>query len=155
MNNAVIRYEKSFKAMFAPSLLDNLHAEDVALFVELESTLQLTETDMTIFFRCLANVAKNQAVDDTDDFLMPVAESFYEPKELVGETLDQWRIWFAKYLRRLNQTDTEDDERKARMNQVNPKYVLRNYMAQLAIDKAENGDSSLINELYELLCLSR
>ena len=37
------------------------------------------------------------------------------------------------------------------MDKVNPKYVLRNYMAQMAIDKADLGDYTLINELYELL----
>ena len=37
------------------------------------------------------------------------------------------------------------------MDLVNPKYVLRNWMAQLAIDKAEKGDFSLVNELHELL----
>ena len=37
------------------------------------------------------------------------------------------------------------------MNSVNPKYVLRNYLAQLAIDKAEKGDNSLVKELLDLL----
>ena len=37
------------------------------------------------------------------------------------------------------------------MNSVNPKYVLRNYLAQLAIDKAEAGDNSMVGELLELL----
>ena len=37
------------------------------------------------------------------------------------------------------------------MRLANPKYVLRNWMAQLAIDAAEKGDYSVANELYELL----
>ena len=37
------------------------------------------------------------------------------------------------------------------MNSVNPKYVLRNYMAQLAIDAADRGDYSLIDELFNVL----
>lgn len=37
------------------------------------------------------------------------------------------------------------------MNAVNPKYVLRNYMAQMAIDAADQGDYSVIDELYNLL----
>ena len=37
------------------------------------------------------------------------------------------------------------------MDSTNPKYVLRNYMAQLAIDAANNEDYSILEELYELL----
>jgi len=44
-----------------------------------------------------------------------------------------------------------DEHRKVYMNKVNPKYVLRNYMAQLAIDAANKDDFSIIKELHELL----
>ena len=37
------------------------------------------------------------------------------------------------------------------MNAVNPKYVFRNYMAQLCIDDADKGDYSLLNNLFEML----
>jgi uncharacterized protein YdiU (UPF0061 family) len=42
-------------------------------------------------------------------------------------------------------------DRKERMNAVNPKYVLRNYMSQLAIDDANKGNYKLIDELFQVL----
>ena len=44
-----------------------------------------------------------------------------------------------------------EHERRAGMQSVNPKYVLRNYLAQLAIDRAEQNDYGLVNELLEVL----
>lgn len=46
-------------------------------------------------------------------------------------------IWLTAYSERLRQDDQSDEIRTSRMNKVNPKYVLRNYLAQLAIEKAE------------------
>lgn len=48
-------------------------------------------------------------------------------------------------------SDKKTSERKARMNLVNPKYILRNYLAQNAIEAAQNGDYSKVNELHEVL----
>jgi uncharacterized protein YdiU (UPF0061 family) len=65
--------------------------------------------------------------------------------------LNNWHTWLNHYKKRINEEALTDDERKQLMNSVNPKYVLRNYMAQLSIDEADKGDYSLINELFELL----
>jgi uncharacterized protein YdiU (UPF0061 family) len=51
----------------------------------------------------------------------------------------------------LQKEEQNDAERKASMNTANPKYVLRNYMAQVAIDAADKGDYSILDELYTLL----
>ena len=59
---------------------------------------------------------------------------------------DEWNAWLKKWWSRVGgQPDQE------KMKLANPKYVLRNWMAQLAIDAAEMDDYSIANELYELL----
>ena len=124
------------------------------LFVQkFEKVLQLTETDMIIFFRNLSNVTKNDLIfeKDSKDFLNPIMDAFYKPNEVEDAILEQWRAWFIRYSSRLQTETVSDEERKAKMNTVNPKYVLRNYMAQLAIDAADNGDHTVLNELFDLL----
>jgi uncharacterized protein YdiU (UPF0061 family) len=46
---------------------------------------------------------------------------------------------------------TPDAERRRRMNAVNPKFVLRNYLAQVAIDRVEQGDDGAVAELLDVL----
>jgi uncharacterized protein YdiU (UPF0061 family) len=57
--------------------------------------------------------------------------------------------WLESYADRARQVDPV--LRQRRMLQHNPKYVLRNYLAQLAIDAAEQGDGSKVMELLEVL----
>lgn len=59
--------------------------------------------------------------------------------------------WLRRYRDRLRAENSDDRERARRMDAVNPKYVLRNYLAQVAIDKAEAGDYSEIEKLRRLL----
>ena len=61
------------------------------------------------------------------------------------------RIGCKNYANQIKSENKDSAERVRAMNKINPKYVLRNYMAQLAIDKADEGDYSLVDELYELL----
>ena len=120
---------------------------DINLIQSLEDNLQASETDMTIFFRNLSEFRKEHPEKGID--LMK--EAFYVPNEIKGELLSNWNLWFTNYANRLKGETTSFDQRKEQMNKVNPKYVLRNYMAQLAIDKADTGDYSLIKEFYQLL----
>jgi len=59
--------------------------------------------------------------------------------------------WLRKYRAALFERGLTDDARRHLMDRTNPKFVLRNYLAQLAIDRAEQGDSSLIQELQQVL----
>ena len=80
-----------------------------------------------------------------------VHQAYYKPNEIKDDIKKGWNAWFKKYADRLKSEQQTDIERKREMNKVNPKYVLRNYMAQLAIDAAQNEDYSLIDELFILL----
>ncbi len=59
--------------------------------------------------------------------------------------------WAARYAERLRAEGSRDDERQRAMNRVNPKYVLRNYLAQVAIEKAQQRDFAEIDRLLTLL----
>ena len=61
-----------------------------------------------------------------------------------------FRAWLERYANRVR-LDGPEDERRARMRGANPRYVLRNFLAQQAIDRAEQGDIGAIGELLEVL----
>ena len=128
-------------------------ATDEELKADLLALLPIVETDMTIFFRKLADVKKGSTEGLTgSDLLAPVAEAYYQLDDLSEEYHTRFAHWMRRYIARLAQDETPDDIRRERMHAVNPKYVLRNWVAQLAIDKAEEeGDFSLVNDLLELL----
>ncbi len=59
--------------------------------------------------------------------------------------------WAVNYRARLLTQDETHAVRKKRMDAVNPKYILRNYLAQIAIEKAQQHDFSEIDTLLALL----
>jgi uncharacterized protein YdiU (UPF0061 family) len=121
--------------------------KDQSLIQDLEDILHQTETDMTIFFRNLSNFKK----ENPSESLRVINDAFYKLDEVVGNIKKRWDVWFKNYGNRLKKETFSNEERKDEMNAVNPKYVLRNYMAHLAIDDADKGDYKLINELFNLL----
>ncbi|MCB0664893.1 MAG: YdiU family protein [Saprospiraceae bacterium] len=147
------QFETTFYAKYLSMMWQKLglmkhEKSDVNLISELENTLQITETDMTIFYRLLSDLRKEMTADQAISVLN---QAFYTPEEVKGTVYEKWRKWLTYYLARLKREEISDEERKIKMNLVNPKYVLRNYIAQLAIDQADQGDYSLVDELYQLL----
>jgi uncharacterized protein YdiU (UPF0061 family) len=143
-SNAMMANKLGFSAYVAET--------DDPIKQELFEILTLVETDMTIFYRKLADVSVGLCASESQDSLVaPLIDAFYAPDQVVGEIKTRYANWVRSYLGRAASEGTEDSIRRERMNRVNPKYVLRNYLAQLAIDKAEAGDPSLVNELLEIL----
>ncbi len=148
-------YKEEFSNQFVQMMHDKLGLEKkekqgIQLIESLLENLSLAETDYIIFFRRLANIKKT---DDAKNALSLVKEAFYNVNENLNknENEGEWTSWFEGYLERLKLEDRTDELRKEAMNKVNPKYVLRNYMSQLAIDAADQGDYSIIEELHNLL----
>lgn len=133
---------------------------DRRLVLDLFDALQLFEIDMTLFYRALARVPiEEDALGLSAERLVQfVASAFYSPDVLEDteqrgkvEQLGQWlRAYVGRSLEE-RRAGTTPEERTTRMNQANPKYVLRNYLAQLAIDRAEAGDPSEIDALLDVL----
>ncbi|MEN8886730.1 MAG: protein adenylyltransferase SelO family protein, partial [Winogradskyella sp.] len=138
---------KSLQMMRSKLGLETEDAKDAKLMAGLEDCLIRYETDMTLFFRLLGNYTKG----NYENGITIIHDAVYKPEQRKAEILDQWKVWFKTYDQRLERETLSDAQRKAKMNTVNPKYVLRNYMAQLAIDDADKGNYKLLDELFQLL----
>lgn len=143
-----VHYEQGWLDMMRSKLgLQEPQAADEALCLDLIKTFALAETDMTLFYRHLADVHKAMTPEQALETITP---AFYA-ESLADEVRSGFNQWLNQYLERLESEMQSDEERKVGMDEVNPLYVLRNYLAQLAIDKSELGDHSMIQELMEVL----
>ncbi|MGB1882166.1 MAG: protein adenylyltransferase SelO family protein, partial [Gammaproteobacteria bacterium] len=123
---------------------------DRTLVEDLFKLLAAVETDMTIFFRQLALLDAGQTLS-TSVLPKTLAEAYYVPEQVTPDYLAQLHAWLASYLQRAASDPLSAEARRKRMNSANPRYVLRNYLAQLAIDRAEEGDYAGVTELLEVL----
>jgi uncharacterized protein YdiU (UPF0061 family) len=117
---------------------------DVVLMDDLHALLQASEADMTIFFRALAGI------DLHAPSMEPLLDAFYDDARRAAAE-PAFINWLARYAARCLQDAGHPTDRAERMRLANPRYVLRNYLAQQAIDRAEAGDFAGITELLELL----
>ncbi len=132
---------------------DFIVKSDNILVEELLAILAWIETDMTIFYRRLALLDIYVDLDKVSNKALTehFADAYYNPDQLSEAYQTRLAKWLREYILRLRKDGKPNEVRRAQMNAVNPKYVLRNYLAQLAIDQAELGDFALVNELLELL----
>lgn len=140
-------YIVKYREMMAQKLgLTDWSIMDQDFFKTLEDNMAKSELDYTLFFRELSNERKTSATD----FWEVVEKTTYLEKG-IAEHKENWMKWHTEYAGYVQAEGVDEQERTTAMKKVNPKYVLRNYMAQLAIDAAEAGDDSLVAELYDLL----
>ena len=174
-------YGETFNNTWREMLADKLglaslnHRDDDALIGELFDLLQQVETDMTLFFRALmkipvegtpgstAGTMGNSTMDNSgnpgnvdhmDDRALAelFRKAFYdEQRAFEPAQLGRLAGWLRRYIARLRLDDNPPDLRYQRMSRANPKYVLRNYLAQQAIEALERGDASVITRLMEVL----
>jgi len=118
--------------------------DDVALMHALYEWMQSAEVDMTLFFRALADV------DIEAPSATAFAHAFYdESRQLEAEPA--LVAWLERYAARVRGDGSTADARRRRMHAANPKYVLRNYLAQQAIDRAEQGDFTEIGRVLDVM----
>ncbi len=136
-------YQPAFAASIGALLRAKLglraeHDSDQALFDAMFTLMQENSVDFTQFFRTLGQLK----VDD------PGADAPLRDLFLERPAFDAWA---ARYRARLRTEASVDATRKVAMDAVNPKYVLRNYLAQLAIEKAQNKDFTEVARLMKVL----
>jgi len=152
LENYQTQYHKGFQQMMNRKLgLREVNEKtDPQLITQLDCLLQKAETDWTLFFRCLSKISSGNSYSDYE--LCRLFESAYYSEQEFEEKAKQPLIdWLRSYLARLTKQGMENLERQKAMNKVNPKYILRNYLTQIAIEKAEQGDFSEIETLMKII----
>jgi len=126
--------------------------DDATLLEELHRGMTESQVDMTIFFRRLSDLAPGLLAGgdpEESDFQGLIAETSYATSPGAGH--DRLIGWLMGYLRRLHRESAGADAIRADMLRANPKYVLRNYLAQEAIEAAEADDLTVLETLMAVL----
>jgi serine/tyrosine/threonine adenylyltransferase len=150
--------------------------EDDVLIQDGLALLHRVEMDYTLFFRLLGEAAgqtpsqipsespgeppnespggpSSESLSDSEDqieFLAHFEPAFYDGAKAEAHR-QELAEWFRRWRARVDAAPEPPEARRARMHRVNPRYVLRNYLAQEAIDLAEAGDPSRIHTLLEVM----
>ena len=118
--------------------LATVQDDDRHLIDGLLKRMAADKADFSISFRRLAQFSSAEGAPNAD-----VRDMFID-----REAFDAWA---AQYAARLRAEMSLDSERALRMNRVNPKYVLRNHLAEGAIRAAQAGDFTETERLLKVL----
>lgn len=149
LNSGLQHYTDTYSDTFGKLLADKfgiatLSDNDAPWINTAFELMHQSEVDMTLFFRQLADITPD------NPGMKPLLPAFYR-EALREQYREAWENWLQQYLNRLQADGLSDNSRRERMNAVNPRFVLRNYLAQQAIDLATAGDTGRIMELLNVL----
>jgi serine/tyrosine/threonine adenylyltransferase len=141
-------YEREWLAMMRRKLgLAQAEHDDKQLVEALLQSFTLVETDYTLFFRALAAF---DAQADITAVPATLRAAWYDDQP--GSRAEQTLIdWLQRYRARLQAEQSVSAARASLMNAINPLYVLRNWLAQQAIDDAEQGKLDKLRELEQMI----
>ncbi|KAI3791331.1 hypothetical protein L2E82_05092 [Cichorium intybus] len=117
------------------------------LISKLLNNMAVDKVDYTNFFRLLSNIKADSTTPD-EELLVPLKAALLD---IGQERKEAWTSWVKIYIEELSASGIADEDRKALMNSVNPKYILRNYLCQSAIDMAEQGDFDEVRRLLKVM----
>ncbi|WP_455210198.1 protein adenylyltransferase SelO family protein, partial [Kaarinaea lacus] len=113
--------------------------DDKQLYTSVLTLLDHNNVDFTRFFRTLNRFTTSKEHNNAE-----MRDMFIDRRA--------FDLWAKQYQRRLQAENSVDQERKSNMDRVNPKYILRNYMAEIAIRNAsQDQDYTEIDRLLDLL----
>ena len=156
LEQGITAYAETFEQASSRMLCDKLgmatldREGDEQLVADMFELLQAVETDMTLFFRGLANLPADVTKDEKG-LLAPVRAAMYDEQLLQQEHGARLATWLRRYQARASQEPVPHAQRIATMKRANPKYVLRNYLAQQAIDALAAGDASVLERLMRVI----
>ncbi|KAL6976720.1 hypothetical protein U1Q18_025506 [Sarracenia purpurea var. burkii] len=117
------------------------------LISKLLNNMAVDKVDYTNFFRLLSNIKADTSIPE-QELLVPLKAVLLD---MGKERKEAWTSWVQSYTEELSASGILDEERKALMDSVNPKYIPRNYLCQSAIDAAEQGDFEEVRRLLKVL----
>ncbi len=157
------RYDEQWRAMMAKKLGISIDVNDSkkanilpeSFFGTLEQLLRDTDLDMTLFYRALADQnivefcqAGSVGLSACATFLQPLSYT----ESLSDALIVQWQEWFSFYQCALEDSGTDNDQRKALMCKTNPAFIPQNFLVQEAIEAAHKSDYSGIEKLQQAMC---